>query len=187
MSLGDIVGGPKLDRAWPRSRWPHQAREDGAHRRVAHHRSCMVYLLIAGFAGCSDRRAAAVVGGESALFAANGFRCPLTDVAESLGAESGSVTDIYLPKRYRPLAAGDPRATARARGVPARPEPSPRPRALRLRKAHPAGTEGPIAHRARPRLPWRGATGPPEPVHDRLHGTRRAAGRRPRYRPGLVR
>jgi hypothetical protein len=39
-----------------------------------------------------------VVGGESALFAANGFRCPLTDVAESLGAERGSVTDMYRPK-----------------------------------------------------------------------------------------
>ena len=31
------------------------------------------------------------------VFAANGFRCPLTEVAESLGAERGSVTDIYLP------------------------------------------------------------------------------------------
>ena len=65
--------------------------------------SCMVYLLVAGFTGRSDRRAvvaAAVVGGESALFAANGFRCPLTDVVESLGAESGSVTDIYLPKWF---------------------------------------------------------------------------------------
>jgi hypothetical protein len=62
--------------------------------------SCMVYLLYAGFAERTDRRAAiaaAVVGGESLIFAANGFRCPLTDVAESLGAEDGSVTDIYLP------------------------------------------------------------------------------------------
>src|SRR5438876_10032221 len=41
--------------------------------------------------------AAAVVGGESLIFAANGFRCPLTQLANSLGAESGSVTDIYLP------------------------------------------------------------------------------------------
>jgi hypothetical protein len=62
--------------------------------------SCMVYLLYAGFAQRTDRRAAiaaVVVGGESLVFAANGFRCPLTDVAESLGAENGSVTDIYLP------------------------------------------------------------------------------------------
>jgi hypothetical protein len=62
--------------------------------------ACVLYLLYAGFARKTDRRAAiaaAVVGGETLIFAANGFRCPLTDVAESLGAESGSVTDIYLP------------------------------------------------------------------------------------------
>jgi hypothetical protein len=62
--------------------------------------SCMAYLLYAGFARRTDRRvavAAAVVAGESAIFAANDFRCPLTDVAESLGADDGSVTDIFLP------------------------------------------------------------------------------------------
>jgi hypothetical protein len=61
---------------------------------------CMVYLLYAGFAKHSDRRAAAaavVVGGECLIFAADGFRCPLTQLADSLGARSGSVTDIYLP------------------------------------------------------------------------------------------
>lgn len=62
--------------------------------------ACVVYLLYAGFTRQSDRRAAiaaAVVGGESLIFAANGFRCPLTRLADSLGARSGSVTDIYLP------------------------------------------------------------------------------------------
>jgi hypothetical protein len=62
--------------------------------------SCMAYVLWAGFAGRSDRRAAiaaGIVGGETAIFAANGFRCPLTQLAEHLGAEHGSVTDIYLP------------------------------------------------------------------------------------------
>ena len=62
--------------------------------------SCMLYLLYSGLVGRSDRRAAvagAVVAGEIAVFAGNGFRCPLTDVAERMGAESGSVTDIYLP------------------------------------------------------------------------------------------
>ena len=65
--------------------------------------TCMVYLLYAGFAKRSDRRAAvaaAVVGGESLIFAANGFRCPLTQLADSLGARSGSVTDIYLPRWF---------------------------------------------------------------------------------------
>ena len=38
-----------------------------------------------------------MIAAESLVFVANGFRCPLTDVAESLGAEHGSVTDIYLP------------------------------------------------------------------------------------------
>jgi hypothetical protein len=64
--------------------------------------SCMAYLLYAGFVRRTDRRAAiaaAVVGGETLIYAANGFRCPLTDVAESLGAEDGSVTDIFLPPR----------------------------------------------------------------------------------------
>ena len=65
--------------------------------------SCMLYVLFAGVARRSDRRAAlagAVVAGESLIFAANGFRCPLTDVAEHLGPERGSVTDIYLPRWF---------------------------------------------------------------------------------------
>lgn len=60
----------------------------------------MLYLLASGAAGRSDRRAgaaAAIVGAESLVFLANGARCPLTGLAESLGAEDGSVTDIYLP------------------------------------------------------------------------------------------
>ncbi len=65
--------------------------------------SCMVYVLWAGFRGRSGRRvvaAAGVVGTESLIFAANGFRCPLTQVAERVGAERGSVTDIYLPRWF---------------------------------------------------------------------------------------
>jgi hypothetical protein len=65
--------------------------------------SCMVYVLWAGFRSQSDRRAAiaaGVVGSETLIFAANGFRCPLTQVAERVGAERGSVTDIYLPRWF---------------------------------------------------------------------------------------
>ena len=65
--------------------------------------ACMMYVLYAGFAGRSDRRAgiaAGVVAAESRIFAGNGFRCPLTQVAERLGAEHGSVTDIYLPRWF---------------------------------------------------------------------------------------
>jgi hypothetical protein len=64
--------------------------------------SCVLYLLYTGFAGRSGRRpaiAAGVVAGEALVFAANGFRCPLTDVAERLGADHGSVTDTCLPAR----------------------------------------------------------------------------------------
>lgn len=65
--------------------------------------SCMLYVLYAGFTGRSDRRAAiaaGVVAAETLVFAGNGFRCPLTDVAEHLGAEQASVTDIYLPRWF---------------------------------------------------------------------------------------
>lgn len=60
----------------------------------------VAYLIIAGVTKRSGRSVAvagAVVLGESVVYLANGARCPLTGVAESLGAESGSVTDIYLP------------------------------------------------------------------------------------------
>ena len=40
----------------------------------------------------------ALAVGESLVFAANRFRCPLTGLAEQLGAESGQVTDIFLPR-----------------------------------------------------------------------------------------
>lgn len=63
--------------------------------------SCMLYVLYAGFARRSDRRAAiaaGVVAGEILVYTANGFRCPLTGVAEHTGAQRGSVTDLYLPQ-----------------------------------------------------------------------------------------
>lgn len=63
--------------------------------------SCMLYVLYAGFARRSDRRAAiaaGVVAGESLVHTANGFRCPLTGIAEHHGAHRGSVTDLYLPQ-----------------------------------------------------------------------------------------
>ncbi len=65
--------------------------------------SCMAYVLYAGAARRTDRHAAlagAVVAGESLIFAANGFRCPLTQLAENFGAADGSVTDIWLPRWF---------------------------------------------------------------------------------------
>jgi hypothetical protein len=60
----------------------------------------LCYFTYAGAARRSDRRAAmaaAVVTGEALLYAANGFRCPLTKVAQRLGDDHPSVADIYLP------------------------------------------------------------------------------------------
>jgi hypothetical protein len=65
--------------------------------------SCTIYLLYAGLRKQSDRRAAiaaAVFGAESLIFAANRFRCPLTNLAQQFGAERGSVTDIFLPRWF---------------------------------------------------------------------------------------
>ncbi len=65
--------------------------------------SCVLYVLYAGFARRSDRRvaiAAAVVVGETLVFAGNRFRCPLTQAAQRLGAERAGVTDIWLPKWF---------------------------------------------------------------------------------------
>ena len=63
--------------------------------------AAMGYWLYAGIRGRADRKAAiaaGVVAAECLIFLANGAHCPLTKVAEKLGAESGSVTDIYLPR-----------------------------------------------------------------------------------------
>lgn len=65
--------------------------------------AAVLYLLWSGVTRRTDRRAvvaAAVVAVESATFLANGARCPLTLLAESLGSEHGSVTDVYLPRWF---------------------------------------------------------------------------------------
>lgn len=64
---------------------------------------CTVYVLYAGFTRRSDRRAgiaAAVVAGEALVFTANRFRCPLTQLAQRLGASHAGVTDLWLPKWF---------------------------------------------------------------------------------------
>ncbi|MGE0057733.1 MAG: hypothetical protein AB7P33_00285 [Dehalococcoidia bacterium] len=63
--------------------------------------TAIVYLLYKGLRRESDAHAAAAAAiacGESAIYAANGFRCPLTAIAEDLGDKHGQVTDIFLPK-----------------------------------------------------------------------------------------
>lgn len=53
--------------------------------------------------------AAVVALAESAVYASNNQVCPLTPLAEELGAASGTVTDIFLPdwaSRRIPVASG---------------------------------------------------------------------------------
>ncbi len=64
---------------------------------------CVVYAL---FSGVADRItpwtwiAVGLVLLESVVLAASGWTCPLTILAERLGAVRGSVTDIFLPKWF---------------------------------------------------------------------------------------
>jgi hypothetical protein len=53
-----------------------------------------------GLRGSPRRRTAYALGvamGEAAVYISNNQVCPLTPLAEELGAESGSVVDIFLP------------------------------------------------------------------------------------------
>jgi hypothetical protein len=65
--------------------------------------SCLTYLFYSGVRKRSDRLAAiaaAVVAGETLIYAGNRMRCPLTGLAERFGAASGSVSDIFLPSWF---------------------------------------------------------------------------------------
>jgi len=65
-----------------------------------------------GLTGRPRRRTATALGialGETAVYLSNNQVCPLTPLAEELGAESGSVVDIFLPDavaRRIPLVSG---------------------------------------------------------------------------------
>ena len=60
----------------------------------------ILIVLLDGLRGRPTRRTAGALGialTECAVFAANGFVCPLTPLAERHGARRGSVSDIFLP------------------------------------------------------------------------------------------
>lgn len=65
--------------------------------------ACVLYVLASG---ALDRitpwtwGAIAAIVVEGVVLAASGGRCPLTAVAERLGAADGSVSDIFLPKWF---------------------------------------------------------------------------------------
>jgi hypothetical protein len=74
--------------------------------------AALVLTLWDGATGRPRRRTAiagAVVLGETAVFVSNNQVCPLTPLAEELGAERGSVVDMFLPMwaaRRIPVVAG---------------------------------------------------------------------------------
>jgi hypothetical protein len=58
------------------------------------------WLIVSALRRRQDRTvalAAAAVAAETAVFLANDGVCPLTPMTERLGAENGSVSDIFLP------------------------------------------------------------------------------------------
>jgi len=63
--------------------------------------ACIAVFDWDGLRGRPGRRAwlaAGVAIGESLTYVSNNQVCPLTPLAEELGARSGTVTDLYLPK-----------------------------------------------------------------------------------------
>jgi hypothetical protein len=62
--------------------------------------TAILWLVITGLRGRRDRTvgiATAAVALEAAVFLANDGVCPLTPLTERLGADRGSVSDIFLP------------------------------------------------------------------------------------------
>ncbi|HEX5578257.1 MAG TPA: hypothetical protein VFY43_01175 [Candidatus Limnocylindria bacterium] len=74
--------------------------------------AAIVLFVWDGIRGRPRRRTAYALGialGETAIYVSNNQVCPLTPLAEELGAESGSVVDIFLPDavaRRIPLVSG---------------------------------------------------------------------------------
>lgn len=65
--------------------------------------SCVLHIVYSGFTGRVTRPtllSMATVTTEGVIYSRNGFKCPLADLAEDLGAGSGTVGDIYLPKWF---------------------------------------------------------------------------------------
>jgi hypothetical protein len=64
---------------------------------------CVLYVLASGafnrITFCTWGAAAAIVI-EGVVLLVSGERCPLTTVAERLGAADGSVSDIFLPRWF---------------------------------------------------------------------------------------
>jgi hypothetical protein len=61
---------------------------------------CLGYIAYAAFKRSFDIRLAFAIGvisTEGVVLWVNGWRCPLTKLAEKYGADDGQVTDLFLP------------------------------------------------------------------------------------------
>ena len=77
--------------------------QDGSYARLAVDRVVRALCPVRRARRRTDKRVGitgAIIAGETIVFARNRFRCLLTELAVPYGAESGSVTDIYLPKWF---------------------------------------------------------------------------------------
>ena len=57
----------------------------------------VIFSAATGLIGWLTWTAFVLVLLEAAVFLGNGYRCPLTNYAEKLGAGNGSVADLFLP------------------------------------------------------------------------------------------
>lgn len=65
--------------------------------------SCVLYILFCAVTNRFPRRAAVAVFlilFEGVVLLLNGWECPLTTLARSLGAADGQVADIFLPRWF---------------------------------------------------------------------------------------
>jgi hypothetical protein len=65
--------------------------------------ACVLYVLYSGITGRTTAGtwiAAAAIAVEGVVLVVFGWKCPLTLVAERLGAQDGGVSDIFLPKWF---------------------------------------------------------------------------------------
>lgn len=65
--------------------------------------AAVLYVFYSGIVGPITKWTWLALGlalGEGVVLALSGWRCPLTRLAEKLGAEHGAVSDIFLPKWF---------------------------------------------------------------------------------------
>jgi hypothetical protein len=68
--------------------------------------AAVLYIFVCGVVGRGGRALAwsiAICAIELAIIALNGWRCPLTGLAERLGAKSGSVAGLFVPRWSLPF------------------------------------------------------------------------------------